>query len=326
MILVVTEQQDLTADLVISRLRGSSTPHARLNSDRLLRDVSLTSAVPGDTTLIDESGTAVSLSDVGAVWYRRPTLPTPSDATDAAFRSFAQREGWAHALGAILGLDVFWMNRPDAIWRANQKVLQLRLAARAGLTIPRTLVTRSPNEARDFARNAVGSVVVKPVSHGTLELQDGDRAIYTHRIEKEDIGERLDAISHCPVIMQEEIKKSCDVRLTMIGEKSFAVAIDSQQEEATTVDWRRPSELPLQHRLIELPGEILTALRALCGELGLVFAAIDLVMTPGGEFVFLEVNPNGQWGWIEIATGAKISDAIADCLSEHRGARDQRES
>jgi len=49
--------------------------------------------------------------------------------------------------------------------------------------------------------------------------------------------------------------------------------------------------------------------------LGLEYGAIDLRLTPEGQYVFLEINPAGQFLWIELATGQKIADAIAGHLS-----------
>ena len=79
-----------------------------------------------------------------------------------------------------------------------------------------------------------------------------------------------------------------------------------------------PHELPLEEeqRCIRL-----------VQELGQCFGAIDLVLHPERGYVFLEINPNGQWGWIEDFTGLPIAAAFADLLvrlsSNHSSTREQ---
>ena len=112
---------------------------------------------------------------------------------------------------------------------------------------------------------------------------------------------------------QSKIEKRCDVRATFVGEKCYAVAIDSQSLEDTCVDWRK-GEHVLRHTPIELPYDIRTKCLHMLAKLGLNFGAIDFVIDEQGNYVFLEINPNGQWAWIEHMTGLPISKEIVKCL------------
>jgi glutathione synthase/RimK-type ligase-like ATP-grasp enzyme len=135
-----------------------------------------------------------------------------------------------------------------------------------------------------------------------------EQVIYTTRLP-EIAGADTEAAA--PGIYQTEIAKQRDLRVTIVGERVFAVAIDSQSRSETATDWRRGSVPDLAHELIELPADI----QALCVrlvQLDLRFGAIDLVLDAEGRHWFLECNPNGQWAWIENRTGAPISSAIVD--------------
>jgi glutathione synthase/RimK-type ligase-like ATP-grasp enzyme len=277
-----------------------------------LLDVMVTSREPeGIAWLLDEAGSRVDLGTVDVVWYRNAALPVaPSSLSERTVR-FAQREAWGQALGTMISADAAWMSKPEAIWRANQKVFQLAAARRAGLAIPRTCVTRSPDEARSFIHSVTGNVIVKPVTYGTVEGTTPELAIYTTRLPPDLRGDDLAAIALAPVILQEEVTKRRDIRVTVIGEEVVAVAIESQSNAETVTDWRRPTGTTLEHHRTDLPLPLSRALRDFVRQLGLEFGAIDLVEKPDGSFVFLEINPNGQWGWLQLATGVDLAGAIA---------------
>jgi glutathione synthase/RimK-type ligase-like ATP-grasp enzyme len=97
----------------------------------------------------------------------------------------------------------------------------------------------------------------------------------------------------------------------------FACKIDSQilDEDKGKVDWRQGYDHGLKHEPFELPEKIRDFCRAYLSKMNLHFGCFDMIVTPENEYVFLECNPNGQWLWIELATGMKISEAIAETLS-----------
>ena len=111
--------------------------------------------------------------------------------------------------------------------------------------------------------------------------------------------------------------KDVEIRVTVVGDKVFAAEIHSQVNEEAKYDWRTVSPRKIPHFVHKLPDEIETACVALTTMLGLNFSAIDLIKKPDGEYIFLEINSNGQWLWIEDITGLKIADAIAEALMFH---------
>lgn len=185
------------------------------------------------------------------------------------------------------------------------------MATQLGLRIPETSITNDVAAARELLRG--GSVVAKPIRTALVGLGDEERVIFTNRIASEA---ELDvpSVQAAPIIFQREIPKEADIRVTVVGARIFAVAIDSQSGADTQVDWRKGANVSLEHTPIELPGEIEEKCLALVQQLGLRFGAIDLVKDVNGEYWFLEINPNGQWAWIEQRTRLPISAAIVDEL------------
>lgn len=313
MILLLTQQDDLTADLVVIALKRLGAPFLRLNVDQLLISTFLDCLPNGSVWYQDEATEHFDLSRVRTIWYRSHSRPRSLESipTDAA--SFAAREAVSQMYGALFSLDARWVNEPAAVWRASHKPLQLSVASRCGFRVPSTLITRRPDKAASFVKANPRPAIAKPVSYGLLASRDGDQAIYTTRIPS-DSADYHD-IQFAPVIIQDEIPKRCDIRVTVIDDAVIAVAIDSQVDPATVTDWRRPSASPLPHRVVELPRIVADSCRTLTSRLGLTFGAIDLIEDTSGDHFFLEINPNGQWGWLDVDVGTDIAATLAASLS-----------
>ena len=122
------------------------------------------------------------------------------------------------------------------------------------------------------------------------------------------------AIRLCPVIFQAYVPKRVELRITVVGRQVFAAEIHSQHSNHTKHDWRRYDRYQTPYFPHSLPTHLQQLCVRLVERLGLCYGAIDTVLTPDGRYVFLEINPNGQYLWIEKMTGLPISDAICDLL------------
>jgi len=250
-------------------------------------------------------------------WYRRIRMPAPPpEATDTT-HEYVFREAVATLRGAleVLSARLRSFGSPCTLDRAESKVFQLDIAADLGFEIPNTVITSDPGELRRFAREHAGLLVAKPVHSGYLRTPDGDVGIFTQRLEVGDLVE-IDRALPCPIIVQEEIPKAFDIRVTVVRDAVYATAIDSQSDPAAQVDWRRTSRPDLPHHRHELPPAVHSRCVEMAARQGTGFAAIDLVLTPDNRYVFLESNPNGEWLWIEDALGYPISDAIVRYLEQ----------
>src|SRR5207249_3343457 len=112
--------------------------------------------------------------------------------------------------------------------------------------------------------------------------------------------ENLEKYSLTPSIFQEYIEKEYELRITVVGEKVFAAKVDSQKQDETKIDWRKHKTLFQQY---SLPKEISDKCVELTQKLNLSFGAIDIIRNKEGQYTFLEINPNGQWAWLDIEVG-----------------------
>jgi glutathione synthase/RimK-type ligase-like ATP-grasp enzyme len=179
-----------------------------------------------------------------------------------------------------------------------------------GLSVPQTVISNDADRIRAFCDRCDPEIIYKALSQ-TSNLEPG-KAIFTGVVTPEALSS-LDLIRHTPGIFQELIPKAYDVRLTVVADKMFAVRILSQEKEHTKIDWRvAPYEL--RHEPIDLPQDIRYLVAAFMAEFNLVYSCLDFIVTPEGEYVFLESNPGGQYLWIEYLTGLPITETIADAL------------
>lgn len=256
---------------------------------------------------IDDPGGKIDLRKARVGWWRRvrsfsidPSIYSP------AMRAFAESETSQAISGILDAIPCSWVNPRAADDAAHHKPYQWAVAHRIGFSLPRTLVTNKPEVARQFIGDiGVGKTIFKPFLASIESWRE------TRIIEHDDLS-RLDLVRYAPVIFQEYIE-GVDLRITVVGDLVFAAEIDARKT-SYPIDMRMViGEAVMQS--IQLPSEILKAVLELQRCLGLSYGAIDMRRTPQGEYVFFEVNPAGQWLFVEERTELPISQAIADLLS-----------
>ncbi|HEY8471675.1 MAG TPA: ATP-grasp ribosomal peptide maturase [Natronosporangium sp.] len=313
--LVLTHRFDPTADYVVHELNRRAAPVFRCDPGEFPNRLTLTASLATDDTDTGWAGLlrlperTVSLQDVGCVYYRRPTrfdLPAGMSEQVRRWSTIEARMGF----GGVLSAMPRWLNHPVDIGRAEYKPVQLAFAQACGLDVPATLVTNDPAEAVRFL-NEIGPAVYKPFHPTGITERAVHRTIYTTPVSAGDIDETVRLTAH---LFQARIEKQYDVRLTVVDDVFFAARIESREGPALN-DWRTAYDTLAYRPLTEVPTRIRTAVQTLMNRLRLRFGALDFVVAPDGRWWFLEINPNGQWAWIEDATGLPISSAIADALT-----------
>jgi glutathione synthase/RimK-type ligase-like ATP-grasp enzyme len=245
-----------------------------------------------------------------SAWFRRTKLPNIEGATEEE-RLYLLGEYDALIQNILSSIDCNWLSEPRHIYFAENKTVQLRKAKELGFKVPSTLVTNDKNKVKLFYERNNGNIIIKPISRTRIDYRDQPAFIFTNVLTK-DVVEALESFEVNPCILQENIKKKYEIRATVVGDKVFAASVDSQKDEATKVDWRRKK---LDFKETELPKLMEQRCVQLVKELNLGFGALDLIKTEEDEYYFLELNPNGQWAWIELQTGQKISEAIINLLT-----------
>jgi glutathione synthase/RimK-type ligase-like ATP-grasp enzyme len=320
MIIVISHDQDPHASRVLERLSSAGREALLLNLAELPNHATLTfSYLCCGKVRIDYrrgKGASFALDQARSVWWRRPQAADPSSVTDPDLRLFTANE-WNEAINGLWQLlRMPWMNDPMRDDVASRKALQLKIAQEVGLRVPRTLITSDPEQARAFiASQGIGATIHKTFSCTHAVWRE------TRLLRGEDL-DLLDSVQLAPVIFQEFVPAGLDLRITAVGESLFAAAIRPEDGE-TRVDFRmRVGRSSMT--AFDLPDVIARKLRALMDRLGLIYGAIDMRVTPEGEYYFLEVNTAGEFLFVEDRTGLPISHAVAQWLAQPRLAADAR--
>lgn len=276
----------------------------------------LTQQTTVTTLFID--GQEIDLSRVYSVWYRRPRLLAADPENISPEGLEFAREEWRAVLEATYSLlsSTLWVSHPDRLREAARKPCQLKLAHDLGFYTPRTLITNDPAELKRFYDTCYEHVIVKASGSGWVYTENEAELYYvlTNRLASDDL-QANDEISTAPATYQEEIPKEYEIRANVVGRKVMAIKIDSQRSEISRIDWRRYDLENTPYTAYQLPARIAYMCLKLTQTLGLEFGAIDLIRRPDGEYVFLEINGNGQFLWAEDFSDVKVSDALASLLA-----------
>jgi ATP-grasp ribosomal peptide maturase len=307
-VLILTCEEDVTADMVVVRLHESGVPVVRLDPADLTDSVALSGEFAHGSFRghLAAGGRLVSIGGLRSVWVRRPGVPAARAAQPSAW--LAEESGQA-LYGMLRGSPARWMNHPDAARRARYKPWQLHLAQGCGLPVPATLITTFPRAAREFAERHP-DLVVKPVS-GT-HPQDPPRAVPTSRVPPET---DFSAVALGPTLLQRRVAKRADIRLTAVGDRLLAARKATLAgADPDEVDVRFAAS-PEPWRPVEVPARVATAVHAYLREAGLAYGAFDFAEDGDGTWWFLECNQSGQFGFVEVDTGLPIARTIADWLA-----------
>jgi glutathione synthase/RimK-type ligase-like ATP-grasp enzyme len=305
-------------------LANEDDAHARVIAARLWQEYRLESAVwsfarfPRDQSLsfglangngLEALGPtfARGVEQIHSIWWRRPGNATvSSDIKEERVRAFASGEAEQFLAGILESLCVPIINNPRHQRSASRKPLQLKSAISVGLRIPRTLLSNDPSRIRQFWSELNGNCIYKAFSSPSWTALD------TRRMSSDDF-DSLDNAALCPIIVQEEIERICDVRVNIVASELFACKVVPRHPIAT-VDSR--FDMTAVWEPLTLPPDVAHKLRALMELLKLDYGCIDMRQQPNGEFVFFEINPAGQFLFAEIDTGQPLSVAMARLLFE----------
>ncbi|MFJ9829367.1 ATP-grasp ribosomal peptide maturase [Streptomyces sp. NPDC101160] len=305
-VLVVTNLDDPTTDLVVDELHDRGVPVVRFDSGDFPTTLSFEATITIDGvngTLRTPTRTA-DLSRIRSMYYRRPSGFSFShlDGQTARFAVTQARYGLGGVLASLPGC--LYVNHPHRIGDAEFKPSGLAAAVDAGFLVPDTLFTSDPGAARAFIKRRA-SVICKPLSTPLYRIDGVSCTVEVLEVSAEEIDESVAGTVH---LFQERIDKSADVRVTVIGDKVFCVRIDSD-----LLDWRTDYSR-LTYTVVDPPPGITEALHAYLAHFRLVFGAFDFAIDRHGQWWFLECNSSGQWAWMEPETGLPMVAAMADLL------------
>jgi glutathione synthase/RimK-type ligase-like ATP-grasp enzyme len=245
---------------------------------------------------------SITDNDYDVVWWRRARKPfLPKELPHPEDYTFVMRENvmFYESLTYNMAPGAWWVNSKESATRANSKLLQLKLAAQCGMTIPVTLCSNDPKDIRYFLlKHETEGVIYKPLCSNFWFENRQVKAAYTSKLSFLDLPNN-ELLQLTPGIFQKEIKKQYELRVTCFGDYLVAAKLHSQGHPDGKVDWRAIPFGEMSLEPYDLPQDLSNKIRAFMRKLGIVFGAMDFIVTLDDQYIFLEVNEQGQFLWIE---------------------------
>jgi hypothetical protein len=317
-VLIMTNDHDEHADAVSGELTRRGVPVFRFHPADFPHSCSVSIEIEAGRVYgeLRNSDDRVSFDDICAAWFRRSgnLYETRLTITSEKLENYVKIQSQGTVSAVCSSLQTLWVSHPLALRRAEVKALQLAEASKAGLKIPHTLISNDPERATTFVEGlGDADCAVKPLlAVGVTDEDGGFRMPLTATLPR---GHSLESVAAAPTILQPYVEKAFELRCVVIGDKIFAAKMDTQADEKSRIDSRGGDP---DHEIFELPDEVEASLHRVMDSFGLNFASLDMIVTPDGEFVFLELNPNGQWLWLEFELGLPLVATMADLLmSDH---------
>ncbi len=313
-VVVISDEGSPTVEGIVRRITADGG-EAHVISARGLPRLGRVSIDDGQPAIV-VGGRRIDLGTCPGIWMWHAERPVASDEDEAVAR-YVRRE-WELLLQGFAAVSPrsSWINHPSAaMWVEANKLEQARLARSVGFKVPPTLLSNDPDRIVDFAARFRQVAVKSQGGVWRARSSEGFEVAYTQRCTSKELRHHSEALVRAPVLVQPYLEKAFEVRVTVVDETAFFCRIDSQASKQTEVDWRRREDgRHVAHDLVEPAPDDLSRVVALVRSSGLRYAAIDLLITPGGETYFLDLNPSGQFGWIEALAGAPITQALTDAL------------
>jgi hypothetical protein len=313
MIVILTVAEDLHALVVQKLVRAAGFWQCHIvECDRIAQRNFLSYGInfPVDDEILTSEDRRIALADATVMWLRRirSEQSLRVEVADEGARGVINSD-CSGALTGFLSTHFHgkWISTPEATSRAADKVGQLQAAHECGFRVPRTLVSQSRDAVLDFHESCGGNIVVKTVVGAPGPFLQTVRLADPRSLDES-------SFAAAPAIFQECIEGCEHLRLNCFGNESYAALIRSED-----LDWRVNLDVPISSYAV--PQELHRKVRGVLDRLGLEMGVVDLKLTPEHEPVWLEVNPQGQFIFLDAFTDLKLAESFAAYLLAVRAGR-----
>ena len=315
MILIISDKNDVHTIKVESFLKKETANYIRFDIDVESLKSTLVNYNENDWEIQCQNG-VFKTSEINAIWNRRTYVELLLDEIDNNEVSFKIWKGeWNKTLlGIYSSLESKkWLNFYRDSYYAENKYRQNTIANKIGLKTPSFVCSNEKQFLKEsFSKG--NEKVIKFMNQDFYKIDEGIfKGIYVNKINSNDLDKFQD-VGENPIILQDYISKSYEVRYTVVGEQHFVCKIDSQLSKIANIDWRRYDLANTPHSIINPPEKIKEKVIEFMAEFNLNYGAIDFIVSKDEEWFFLELNSMGQFLWIEDLTGLEISHQIAKWL------------
>jgi glutathione synthase/RimK-type ligase-like ATP-grasp enzyme len=311
--LIVSSTIDFSTDMVCYRLLEDNEKFYRLNRDEFLKH-KIVVDLQNEVMIISIDGEEyeAQFEHLKGIFFRAPVFLRTQSKKELSVQEQLERNQWSSFLrNLIVFKNANWINNPVSTYRAENKIFQLCIAKEYGLAVPVTYISN----CTDFNLESDKKYIVKSLDTALFYDMENNKEMFTYSnvVSGSELNEY--DLTSAPIFIQEFLNPKIDCRVTYVQGKLFPVKI-LQNGKGMYGDWRMRKE-ELEYIPFQLPAYVENAIHKLMKKLELNFGGIDLAIV-SGEYYFIEVNPTGEWGWLEVKTGTNISKTIKRALAGDR--------
>lgn len=314
-VLIFSIHGEQSTSTVIDWLDYLGASFIRLNGDQLLQEQCLMQT-GGDELVVNSE----RIDNINSVWYRRTAPQNIEKNTNGIKDEKLKSHVASHMLREKYAtINSIYAHFEKKKWLSHPKTSNLNkfhtltLASMVKLKIPATIITSSKNELIKF-KDKHESIIVKNVGDAESFHVNGSNYITYTSIVDQELIENIQE-EFFPMMFQERIHKEFEIRVFHLNGINYSMAIFSQNDKQTEVDFRRyNNQKPNRTVPFQLPSDLDSKINRLLSELNLNTASVDLIKSVSGEYFFLEVNPVGQFGMVSVPCNYNLEREIAEYL------------
>lgn len=314
MILILTDKHDVHADTLIEQLNDENPLYFRFNLDvESLENTYVNFS--GTNWEIQTPSSIINLNSITSIWNRKTFVQLMLEEQNKGYEFNIWKNEWNKTLLGIYYYlsDRKWINYYRNNHKAENKYLQMDIAKQIGFKIPSFILSNRKKDIMNFLSENQ-KVVIKLMNQDFYQVEKGAfKGFYVNPVTVEDFHD-FNEEEENPIFLQEYIEKKYEVRYTVVGDEHFVCKIDSQKSEIAKIDWRRYDLSNTPHEQISPPSQVKEQVTRLMDELKLSYGALDFIVDKDDHWWFLEINPSGQYLWIEDLTGMPITYSIKNFL------------
>ncbi|WP_071458443.1 hypothetical protein [Bacillus massilinigeriensis] len=305
-VLLISDKYDFTTDFICIELERKETNYLRLNRDEFHNyKIQINSSYFDMLITVGENEYLVSEKHLKSIYFRAPIFLRELNQAESTLESVLYKEQWMSFIRNLLIFEnVLWANNPEKTYKAENKIVQLKYAKKIGFSIPNTTVTNYPPELHNE------KYIIKSLDTAFFNIGGNEGFVYSNIIDKKELQEAN--LKLAPVTIQDYVFPKTDIRVTVVGNEVFATDI-TISGKGVDIDWRKAKD-DVQFNTVSLPTTVKNNCIEIVKQLGLKFGAIDLLKTDKNDYIFLEINPTGEWAWLVHTTGQPIPQSFANML------------
>ena len=315
-VLILTKKMDIESDLLGIQLLKNGIEYVKITEEDIPLKFGVEFSIGETNKFIFKLGKRVfDCKNIKLVLFRYFDLKFLEYYTGVYQLYFQQQ--WYQLFNYLQTiLKCTWINHPINTFEAENRLNQLLIAKQLGFNVPETSITNVPESGQTFLESHANNTIVKVLHHHEIISKQVSHRFLTTSVNP-DMVSKLDQLKFAPLIFQEQIPNQEEIRITIVGNKLFPVKITTNKDKNEYSDLHKIQEKDLRFQHLEIDKKFRRMCLKMNRVLGLSISSLDFIVNSSGVVYFLEVNPIGDWNWLEQHLKLSITETLLRLIKKY---------